>query len=73
MVGNSLTVASPSTSTASGLIPIDRNKFPKLVAYLQRFSQLPYFDEINKVGTETLTNFVKNKMKVNIKLSFDRK
>lgn len=77
MVGNSLTVAdfsaAPIITSVNGLIPIDGNKYPKLVAYIERLSQLPYFDEINKVASETLSGIVKQQMKANIRSSFDRK
>lgn len=77
MVGNSLTVAdfsaAPIITSVNGIIPIDGNKYPKLVAYIERLSLLPYFDEINKVASENLAGFVKKQMKDNIRSSFDRK
>lgn len=77
MVGNSLTVAdlsaSPIITSVNGLVPIDENKFPKLIAYIARMSELPYFDEINKEASANLSNYVKKTMKDNIRLSFDRK
>lgn len=58
MVGDTLTVADFSIiTTLTQLVTqkeLDPEKYPKLIAYIKRMEELPYFDEIN---TKNLATF----------------
>lgn len=65
-VGNSLTLADISCSTSLALLhsvfPIDANRCPKLVAYLQRMEEtMPYYKEY-KADCAKAANFIKHKL-----------
>lgn len=74
LVGNSMTVADlsciPLLTSFNDLIPIDGEKFPKLLNYVERMSQLPYYDEINRAGAETLIGVIRKQLNENIRLQF---
>ncbi|EAT40305.1 AAEL007964-PA [Aedes aegypti] len=69
IAGNSLTIADLScgstVSTAMGLIPMDRDKYPKIYAWLNRLKALPYFEELNDQGAVELPAIMKNLMETN--------
>lgn len=77
IVGNSLTVADftciTHLSSMKELVPIDSKKYAKLIAYIERMFQLPFFEIINKASSDMFVNFVKKSMKDNIRKSFDSK
>lgn len=60
----------PLVTSFSDLIQIDGVRFPKLVNYIERMSQLPYYDQINKAGAEILIGVIKKQIKENIRLKF---
>uniref|UniRef100_A0A182M4N5 glutathione transferase n=1 Tax=Anopheles culicifacies TaxID=139723 RepID=A0A182M4N5_9DIPT len=69
MVGDSLTIADFSciSSIASlvGVVPLDESKFPKIVAWIKRMQELPYYEEANGVGALELAEFVLGKKEAN--------
>lgn len=54
-------------------VPIDSTKCSKLIVYIERMRQLPYFEEVNKAGNDIYVGWVKKAMKDNIRKSFDSK
>lgn len=66
MVGNSLTVADLScVATISCLdefAPIDAEKYPNLVNWINRLSELPYYDELNRQPAKEHGVFVRGVM-----------
>ncbi|KFB39337.1 glutathione s-transferase E4 [Anopheles sinensis] len=58
IVGNSLTLADlsciASISSIHAIFPIDQSKYPKLAAWVDRLSQLPYYKATNQEGAEEL-------------------
>lgn len=64
--GDHLTIAdlclASSLSTASSFIPIDKEKQPRLSAWLSRMQALPYYQEANQVGLDKLVGFIKSKL-----------
>uniref|UniRef100_A0A1Y9IWC8 glutathione transferase n=1 Tax=Anopheles minimus TaxID=112268 RepID=A0A1Y9IWC8_9DIPT len=69
MVGDSLTIADFSciSSIASlvGVVPLDESKFPKIVAWIKRMQELPYYEEANGIGALELAEFVLGKKEAN--------
>lgn len=69
LVGNALTVADLSAvaivSTLDALVPIDRVKSPKLLAWIGRLSKLPYYEEINQKPVNDLKGIVFAKLASN--------
>lgn len=61
----------PLVTSFNDLISIDGVRFPKLVDYIERMSQLPYYDKINKVGAEILNGVINNQIKENIRLKYE--
>lgn len=74
LVGDSMTVADlsciPLVTSFNDLIPIDVKKFPKLLNYIERMCQLPYYDTINKAGAETLIGVIREQLKENNRIHF---
>ncbi|XP_013104877.1 glutathione S-transferase 1 [Stomoxys calcitrans] len=66
LCGDHLTIADlccvSSVSTAMRFAPIEEDKFPNVKAWVQRLSELPYYQKNNQEGVDTLVNFVKDKM-----------
>ncbi|XP_037949756.1 glutathione S-transferase 1-like [Teleopsis dalmanni] len=64
--GNTLTIADFSCvstlSTLRAFIDIDANKYPNMHAWLQRVSQLPYYEEANGKGSSQYEAFIKHAM-----------
>lgn len=58
MVGDNLTLADISCCidllTLDKLIPIDKNVYPKLAAWMERVASIPNFHDINDDGTQQL-------------------
>lgn len=58
LVGNNLTLADISCCidllTLDRLVAIDKNKYPKLAAWMERVSSIPNFHEINDDGVQQL-------------------
>lgn len=75
LVGDSMTVADlsciPLVTSFNDLIPIDEDKFPKLINFIERMSQLPFYDEINKAGAEILIGVIKKQINENIRLKLE--
>lgn len=69
LVGNSLTVADfcciTSITTMDYHVPIEADKYPKILAWIERVSTLPYFYEINTEPVETLRAFLDKKKEEN--------
>lgn len=68
IVGNSLTVADLSfvalLETVNALDPISSEKYPKTEAYIKKMSKLlPYFEEINREGIDSLIAFITSQKK----------
>lgn len=66
LVGNNITVADFScVSTATtilSLIPNESSRFPKLLAWIERMSKLPYYDEVITKHIGTLPNILNAKL-----------
>ncbi|KAF5290821.1 hypothetical protein FQA39_LY14583 [Lamprigera yunnana] len=66
MVVDNLTVADlcliPSITSMNVLVPIDPNKFPKLIAYVERADGLPYYN-FNKKGVEAFKQYIESNLK----------
>ncbi|XP_065073873.1 glutathione S-transferase 1-like [Ochlerotatus camptorhynchus] len=62
VVGNSLTIADfscvSSISSVMGVIPMDKDKYPKIDAWLDRLIALPYYEEANGSGAVQLSQAV---------------
>ncbi|EAT40304.1 AAEL007951-PA [Aedes aegypti] len=62
IVGNSLTIADfscvSSVSSIMGVIPMDKEKFPKIYGWLDRLKALPYYEAANGSGAEQVAQFV---------------
>lgn len=58
LVGNKLTLADISCCidllTLDKLVSIDKNKYPKLAAWMERVSSIPNFHDINDEGVQQL-------------------
>ncbi|XP_073814215.1 glutathione S-transferase 1-like [Musca autumnalis] len=71
LCGDNLTIADlcciSSVSTGMLFAPIEEDKFPKLKAWVERLSELPYYKKNNQEGAEILYTFVKAKMEENKK------
>ncbi|XP_055542674.1 uncharacterized protein LOC129728270 [Wyeomyia smithii] len=69
IVGNKLTLADlscvASIASMHAIFPIDAKKYPKLAAWLERLSKLPYYKTINQDGAEELANLYKVKLEEN--------
>uniref|UniRef100_A0A182KCV6 glutathione transferase n=1 Tax=Anopheles christyi TaxID=43041 RepID=A0A182KCV6_9DIPT len=69
VVGNSLTIADfsciSSIATLVGVVPLDEGKFPKILAWMQRMQELPYYEEANGTGAIELADFVLGKKEAN--------
>lgn len=60
--GNEMTIADlccvATISSVGHYGPIDSAKYPKLLAWLKRMAQLPYYNEANGIGAEMLIKSV---------------
>ncbi|XP_058816312.1 uncharacterized protein LOC131679589 [Topomyia yanbarensis] len=69
IVGNKLTLADLScvASIASfhAIFPIDKSKYPKLAAWVERLSKLPYYKKTNQEGAEELAALYRVKLEEN--------
>lgn len=68
IVGKTVTVADLSfmtiLETVNALTPFPSEKYPKIVAYIKKLTKLlPYFEEINRKGIETLVTYIKSQKK----------
>ncbi|XP_044737252.1 glutathione S-transferase 1-like [Chrysoperla carnea] len=58
IAGNELTVADlciiPAVTTLGGIFPIEKSKYPKLLAWIEKCKTLPYFAECNNPGNDGL-------------------
>ncbi|KAL7737315.1 hypothetical protein ACLKA6_012931 [Drosophila palustris] len=64
IAGTNLTIADFSFVTTIGCLKIflepNPNKYPKIVAWLERMTKLPYYEEANGVGAAQLETFFKS-------------
>lgn len=71
LCGDQLTIADlccvASVSTGMLFAPIEEDKFPNVKAWVERMSELPYYQKNNQDGADILCNFVKAKMEENKK------
>lgn len=71
LCGDQLTIADlccvASVSTGMLFAPIEEDKFPNVKAWVERMSELPYYQKNNQDGADILCNFVKAKMEDNKK------
>ncbi|XP_067618742.1 glutathione S-transferase 1-like [Eurosta solidaginis] len=71
LCGEQLTIADlhAATSITSGMLyaPLHDETHPRIRAWLNRLSQLPYFDKINKEGLDVLIANIKQKIEENAK------
>ncbi|KXJ72418.1 hypothetical protein RP20_CCG018086 [Aedes albopictus] len=62
VVGNSMTIADFSCvstiSTVMSVVPLDKDKHPRIYAWLERMKALPYYQEANGGGAEQLAQAV---------------
>lgn len=67
--GDSLTIADfaiiSSVSSIDIVLPIDKTKYPHLVAYKTLLEQLPYYHEANQVGSVQLREMIFGKLAEN--------
>lgn len=63
LTGAELTIADlcsvASVSTAEAFAPIDAEQYPKVLQWLQRLQELPYYKENNQVGQDVMVNLLK--------------
>ncbi|XP_062547683.1 glutathione S-transferase 1-like [Armigeres subalbatus] len=69
LASNSLTIGDlgcvATISTAMGLIPMDRDKYPKIYDWLAKIQTLPYYETANGRGAVEFPNIVRNLMETN--------
>ncbi|KAG4071639.1 hypothetical protein HA402_011793 [Bradysia odoriphaga] len=69
LVGNNLTLADICCCidllTLDKLVAIDKNKYPKLAAWMERVSSIPNFHDINDEGVQQLQNRFENCLAAN--------
>lgn len=67
--GDELTIADfccvATITSVNDAAPIDETKYPKLLAWLNRMAELPYYKEINEEGSEELKRLFKEKLAEN--------
>lgn len=67
--GDKLTIADfccvASITSVNDVAPIDEFKFPKLLAWIARLSELPYYKETNGEGADELKKIFKEKLAEN--------
>ncbi|XP_037907553.1 glutathione S-transferase 1-like [Hermetia illucens] len=66
LVGDSLTVADlcciASISSTQGVLPVDKEKYPNLAAWMKRMEELPYYEEANGKSAKELIAFINSKI-----------
>ncbi|CAD7083152.1 unnamed protein product [Hermetia illucens] len=66
LVGDSLTVADlcciASISTAQGVLPVDKEKYPNLATWMKRMEELPYYEEANGKNVREFIAFTNSKI-----------
>ncbi|KAK5642242.1 hypothetical protein RI129_008409 [Pyrocoelia pectoralis] len=64
IAGHSLTIADLSivtiVSSLTSLVPI--NQYSRLSAWFQRMQELPYYKELNQIGSDKMANILKSKI-----------
>jgi len=69
LVGNSLTIADlcciPTVSTCEYHAPIEAERYPKLAEWIERLSQLPYYEELHGKVISQFREFLDNRKEVN--------
>ncbi|XP_058449272.1 uncharacterized protein LOC131429241 [Malaya genurostris] len=69
IVGNKLTLADlsciASIASVHAIFPIDKSKYPKLAAWVERVSTLPYYKKTNQEGAEELASLYRAKLEEN--------
>lgn len=62
---DNLTIADFSTAATINngkiLVPLAANRFPKIIEWLKRIEDLPYFNEVNKEGFDMFEKLIKSK------------
>ncbi|XP_064541746.1 glutathione S-transferase 1-like [Drosophila montana] len=62
--GDTVTIAdfccAATASSLPAMLPIDPEKYPKIIAWLARLSELPYYQEANNEGAEKYINILKD-------------
>lgn len=70
-VDNTLTIADfsiiSSVSSIETVLPIDKTKYPNLLAWKLRVEAIPYYYEANQVGTAVLSEIIRNQLDENRK------
>ncbi|XP_037953511.1 glutathione S-transferase 1-like [Teleopsis dalmanni] len=71
LCGEELTIADfccvATVTSVDDVAPIDEYKFPKVLAWMKRLAELPYYDEINRTGAEELKQIFREKLTENRK------
>lgn len=69
MCGNDLSIADFSliatVSSIKNFAPIDSAAYPNLINWIERMSQLPYYEEKNGIGSELILQLVNEVLKKN--------
>lgn len=69
LCGPELTIADFScvstVTSVNGAAPIDPSKYPKLVSWLDRLAEIPYYEEVNNQGAVELKEIFKQKLAEN--------
>ena len=70
LVGNSLTVAdfccaTTTTATAIHGIVLDAERYPKILAWLERLKELPYFERLQTIPCQNLIKYFAEKVAAN--------
>ncbi|XP_068143764.1 glutathione S-transferase 1-like [Drosophila tropicalis] len=68
VVGDTLTIAdlccAATVSSLPGVLELDPVKYPKITAWLERLSQLPYYKEENDLGAEQFISHLKGALTI---------
>ncbi|XP_055921903.1 glutathione S-transferase 1-like [Eupeodes corollae] len=69
LCGNELTIADlcciTTITSVDEVAPINETKYPKLLAWINRMSELPYYKNINEEGAEEVKKLFKEKLTEN--------
>lgn len=69
LVGNSLTLADFSCATSAftlvSILPVDKEQFPKVFAWIERLNELPYNQEVNVIPFKKFIDHMNAKLSEN--------
>ncbi|EDX07667.1 glutathione S-transferase 1 [Drosophila simulans] len=66
ITGDTLTVAdfccAATASSLPAFVPLEAEKYPKVIAWLERLQELPYYEEANGVGARKYVDLLKDQL-----------